>query len=666
MAANAADKVTLRLKSVAGAPQVAQERVKVTPQQKFSEISQYLRGKCQGKPVLLFLNAAFSPSPEETVGALHKAYKDSKGELVVQSQAQAEPSQLQAFQQQQQQSSGATRYFLLKSVSIDNIEKSVAEGVWATQKHNEEKLNKAFETSEAVHLIFSVNSSGFFQGWARMTSRISLGQRDRRDWEGRLAVGSSFEVEWQRRYDLVMRSCDHLINPWNENKPVRIARDGQEMPASIGKQLVDAIEQAAVADHVIKPPKPKRRPPPEPPRRPPSGMNNAPRRPPVPMGMGHMGQGPMMAMPPPFGMMPPSHRPPMYGADFNNPMGAFPPGRPHGPMGMGPPMQMAGDYDRLPSPGRLPGGGPPRPPPRPPRDSLRENGGLGGSAGRGSDWGRVPDLVGDNLNGFDDDQPFEDQAPRRGRGLGDGPRPQGLLMGARDGGVPHDILGGMSGMAGQQPGNRRQASSGLQEFPTLRAKRERSASRSPSPRRRSRSRRRTRSRSDSRSRSPGDKNNLLNLTYEEYLENFKKMREKSEREASQSRNHGMSTAMPTPPPPAMNPMMGGFMPGMMPAMMGGPAMNPLMMSMMMGGGGMNPLMMGMNPMAGMGNNMGAMGPMASMGMGGPMGGGAGMGSMNSDISEADYLRVWQQYSAMNNQPFNANQYRQMYRQFKGH
>ena len=78
-------------------------------------------------------------------------------------------------------------------------------------------------------------------------------QRDRRDWEGRLAVGSSFEVEWQRRYDLVMRSCDHLVNPWNENKPVRIARDGQEMPASIGKQLVDAIEQAAVADHVVKP-----------------------------------------------------------------------------------------------------------------------------------------------------------------------------------------------------------------------------------------------------------------------------------------------------------------------------------------------------------------------------------------------------------------------------
>ncbi len=44
------------------------------------------------------------------------------------------------------------------------------------QKHNEEKLNKAFTTSDAVYLIFSVNGTGSFQGWARMLSRISYGQ----------------------------------------------------------------------------------------------------------------------------------------------------------------------------------------------------------------------------------------------------------------------------------------------------------------------------------------------------------------------------------------------------------------------------------------------------------------------------------------------------------
>lgn len=44
------------------------------------------------------------------------------------------------------------------------------------QKHNEEKLNKAYDTCGAVYLIFSVNGRGNFQGWARMTSKITHGQ----------------------------------------------------------------------------------------------------------------------------------------------------------------------------------------------------------------------------------------------------------------------------------------------------------------------------------------------------------------------------------------------------------------------------------------------------------------------------------------------------------
>ena len=38
------------------------------------------------------------------------------------------------------------------------------------QKHNEQKLCEAFEQSKDVFLIFSVNMSGHFQGYARMVS----------------------------------------------------------------------------------------------------------------------------------------------------------------------------------------------------------------------------------------------------------------------------------------------------------------------------------------------------------------------------------------------------------------------------------------------------------------------------------------------------------------
>ncbi|KAG5653752.1 hypothetical protein H0H81_010839 [Sphagnurus paluster] len=80
------------------------------------------------------------------------------------------------------------RYFILKSLTqvrnssthrsppsseADNfslqydLDLSVEKGLWATQKHNEGILDQAFRTSQEVYLIFSVNKSGEFYGYAR-------------------------------------------------------------------------------------------------------------------------------------------------------------------------------------------------------------------------------------------------------------------------------------------------------------------------------------------------------------------------------------------------------------------------------------------------------------------------------------------------------------------
>lgn len=40
------------------------------------------------------------------------------------------------------------KYFVLKSLTVEDMELSVRNGIWATQAHNEEALNKAFEVSE--------------------------------------------------------------------------------------------------------------------------------------------------------------------------------------------------------------------------------------------------------------------------------------------------------------------------------------------------------------------------------------------------------------------------------------------------------------------------------------------------------------------------------------
>lgn len=80
------------------------------------------------------------------------------------------------------------KYFVVKSLTIEDLERSVHSGVWATQAHNETALSTAYEVSsrhrsldqanpvkqaaEDVYLIFSANKSGEYFGYARMDSAI--------------------------------------------------------------------------------------------------------------------------------------------------------------------------------------------------------------------------------------------------------------------------------------------------------------------------------------------------------------------------------------------------------------------------------------------------------------------------------------------------------------
>lgn len=56
-----------------------------------------------------------------------------------------------------------SRYFIVKSCNRENLELSVQQGVWATQRSNEAKLNEAFDSVENIILIFSVNRTRHFQ-----------------------------------------------------------------------------------------------------------------------------------------------------------------------------------------------------------------------------------------------------------------------------------------------------------------------------------------------------------------------------------------------------------------------------------------------------------------------------------------------------------------------
>lgn len=138
---------------------------------------------------------------------------------------------------------GLSRYFVVKSCNRENFELSAQQGVWATQKSNEAKLNEAFDSTENVILIFSINRTRHFQGCAKMTSKIGeiAGGGNWKYAHGTAHYGRNFSVKWLKLCELSFHKTRHLRNPYNDNLPVKISRDCQELEPSIGQQLASLL-----------------------------------------------------------------------------------------------------------------------------------------------------------------------------------------------------------------------------------------------------------------------------------------------------------------------------------------------------------------------------------------------------------------------------------------
>ncbi|XP_061150099.1 YTH domain-containing protein 1 isoform X1 [Syngnathus typhle] len=134
-----------------------------------------------------------------------------------------------------------SRFFVIKSNNHENVSLAKAKGVWSTLPVNEKKLNAAFRSARSVILVFSVRESGKFQGFARLASE-SLHGGSPIHWvlpAGMNAkmLGGVFKIDWLCRRELPFTKTAHLSNPWNEHKPVKIGRDGQEIQPDVGAQL---------------------------------------------------------------------------------------------------------------------------------------------------------------------------------------------------------------------------------------------------------------------------------------------------------------------------------------------------------------------------------------------------------------------------------------------
>lgn len=135
----------------------------------------------------------------------------------------------------------SARFFIIKSNNYENVALSKARGIWSTMPQNDARLNQAFRECSNVILIFSIKESGRFQGYARLASESDKNHPPVRwvippRFDPRLLSGV-FKLDWINRRDLLFASCTHLKNPWNEDKPVKVGRDGQEVEPTIGEAL---------------------------------------------------------------------------------------------------------------------------------------------------------------------------------------------------------------------------------------------------------------------------------------------------------------------------------------------------------------------------------------------------------------------------------------------
>ena len=67
------------------------------------------------------------------------------------------------------------QFFVIKSYSEDDIHKAIKHNIWCSTKEGNVKLQNAFVAANdeyPIYLLFSVNSSGYFQGAAQMKSPV--------------------------------------------------------------------------------------------------------------------------------------------------------------------------------------------------------------------------------------------------------------------------------------------------------------------------------------------------------------------------------------------------------------------------------------------------------------------------------------------------------------
>lgn len=132
------------------------------------------------------------------------------------------------------------RYFVIKSYTEDDVQKSLKYEIWSSTDPGNKRLDKAFKETAGrgpLYLFFSVNASGHFCGMAEMLTPVDY-TRSSTVWASDKWKGV-FKVRWIFVRDIPNAQLRHIrLHNTQERKPVTNSRDTQELPPDAGQEML--------------------------------------------------------------------------------------------------------------------------------------------------------------------------------------------------------------------------------------------------------------------------------------------------------------------------------------------------------------------------------------------------------------------------------------------
>ena len=148
------------------------------------------------------------------------------------------------------------KFFIIKSLTEEDIHKSIKYNVWCSSKTGNIVLNDAYnaakEKNADVYLIFTCNGTERYDGIAKMKSNFDEKRQFDLWTQDNVWIGL-FDVEWVFIKDVPYKEFRNAIITMNngEMKPIYQAKDGQEIPYEQGKIMIEKFDKYIYSNTIL-------------------------------------------------------------------------------------------------------------------------------------------------------------------------------------------------------------------------------------------------------------------------------------------------------------------------------------------------------------------------------------------------------------------------------